>query len=107
MIDMVNIDITQDRVIINFSPMLGRTSRIEAGLVTEDLRAERPVRNLVDTELDDIISEIGELQTMDPKRYEEAMEHIVMARALNNIVKTIELSISMEMTGISYTLLAP
>lgn len=104
---MVNIDVTKDKVITNFSPMLGRTTRTETGLVTEDLKAERPVRNVVDTELDDIIFEIRELQKADQKRYDEVMEHITMARVLNNIVKTIELDASMEMTIISYTLLAP
>lgn len=104
---MVNIDVTRDRVIINLSPMVGRTTRTEIGLVTEDLKAERPVRNVIDTELDDIISEIWELQNTDPKRYDEVMEHVTMARILNNIAKTVELDVSMEMTIISYTLLAP
>ena len=61
---MVNINIDKDRLIITLPPIIGtrrRSTRIEKGLVTEDFKAQRPVRNVnnskmlfVDTELDDI-----------------------------------------------------
>ncbi len=101
---MVNIDITKDKVVIHFEPMLVRITRLESGLVTEDLKSERPIRNLVDTRLDDILSEIKDLKRIDPKRYEDAMAYITMARSLNNIAKTIEESVNIEMMDLLHVL---
>lgn len=45
----INIDATKDKVIINFKPMLVRTTRMESSLVTEDIKSKRPVRNVIYT----------------------------------------------------------
>jgi len=73
-------------------------------LVTEDLGSERPIRNLIDTELDDILSEIGDLQKIHPDAYKNILEQIDQARILNNISKTIQMSVQLQMTDIYYTL---
>ncbi len=90
---MVNINIDKNRLIIILPPIIGtrrRSTRIEKGLVTEDFKAQRPVRNVVDTELDDIISEIKDLETASLAKYEKIMEAIEEARLINNILKTVE-----------------
>lgn len=54
---MVDINIDKNRLIITLPSIIGtkrRSTIIEKGLVTEDLKAQRSVRNVVDTELDDI-----------------------------------------------------
>ena len=54
---MVDINVDKNRLIITLPPIIDtrrRSTRIEKGLVTEDLKAQRSVRNVVDTELDDI-----------------------------------------------------
>lgn len=103
---MVNIDadLIRNKLIINFEPMLGRTKRIEFGLVTEELDTGRPVRNLIDTGLDDIVSEIGELQRIDSNVYKNIMEQIDETRVLNNISKTIQISVQNQIADIFYTL---
>lgn len=73
-------------------------------MVTEDLGSERPIRNLIDTELDDILSEIGDLQKIHPDAYKNILEQIDQARILNNISKTIQMSVQLQMTDIYYTL---
>lgn len=102
----INIDATKDKVIINFKPMLVRTTRMESSLVTEDIKSKRPVRNVIYTVLDDILHEVkmGDLKQIDPKRYEETMESITEARTLNNVAKTIEESVHMKMAEIYYIL---
>jgi hypothetical protein len=100
----IDTEVVRDKLIINFKPMLARTTRMEMGLVTDNLKAQRPVRNVTDTTLDDILYDIKDLQKIDPKRYEEVMEHIIEARTLNNIVKTVENSVDMKMADIYYTL---
>ena len=90
---MVEINIDENRLIITFPPIIGtkrRSARIEKGLVTEDLKSQRPIRNVVDTELDDIISEIKDLETASLAKYEKIMEAIEEARLINNILKTVE-----------------
>lgn len=90
---MAEINIDKNRLIITLPPIIGtrrRSTRIEKGLVTEDLKSQRPVRNVVDTELDDIISEIKDLETASLAKYEKIMEAIEDARLINNILKTIE-----------------
>ena len=106
---MINIDtdLSGNKLTINFEPTVSRTSRLESGLVTENLEAERPVRNTIDTQLDDIIDEIRDLQKIEPDTYKDVMEQIEYARVLNNIVKTIEMSVQIQMTGIFYTLTIP
>ena len=55
---MVDINVDKDKLVITLPPTTGtrrRSVRIEKGLVTEDLKVQRPVRNVIDTELDDII----------------------------------------------------
>lgn len=95
---MVEINIDKNRLIITLPPIIGtrrRSTRIEKGLVTEDLKSQRPVRNVnnskmlsVDTELDDIISEIKDLETASLAKYEKIMGTIEEARLINNILKT-------------------
>lgn len=90
---MVDINIDKNRLIITLPPIIGtrrRSTRIEKGLVTEDLKSQRPVRNVVDTELDDIISEIKDLETASLAKYEKIMGTIEEARLINNILKTVE-----------------
>lgn len=90
---MVDINIDKNRLIITLPPIIGtrrKSTRIEKGLVTEDLKAQRPVRNIVDTELDDIINEIKDLETASLAKYEKIMESIEDARLVNNILKTVE-----------------
>lgn len=90
---MVDINVDKNKLIINLPPIIGtrrRSTRIEKGLVTEDLKAQRPVRNVVDTELDDIIGEIKDLETASLAKYEKIMEAIEEARLINNILKTVE-----------------
>ena len=90
---MVNINVDKNKLIITLPPITDtrrRSTRIEKGLVTEDLKAQRPVRNIIDTELDDIISEIKDLETASLAKYEKIMETIEEARLINNILKTVE-----------------
>lgn len=90
---MVDINIDNDRLIITLPPIIGtkrRSTRIEKGLVVSNLKAQRPVRNVVDTELDDIISEIQDLKTASLAKYEKIMEDIEWTRLINNILKTVE-----------------
>ena len=90
---MVDINIDKNRLIITLPPIIGtrrRSTRIEKGLVTEDLKSQRPIRNVVDTELDDIISEIKDLETASLAKYEKIMGSIEEARLINNILKTVE-----------------
>lgn len=90
---MVDINIDNDRLIITLPPIIGtkrRSTRIEKGLVVSNLKAQRPVRNVVDTELDDIISEIQDLKTASLAKYEKIMEDIEGTRLINNILKTVE-----------------
>lgn len=100
----VNIDIIKDKVIISFKPMLVRTTKMEMVLTTDDVKADRPIRNLTDTLLDDIISEIEDLQKTDPKRYNKVMEQIIETRTLNNVAKTVEDVVEMKKIDIFYTL---
>jgi len=90
---MVDINIDKNRLIITLPPIIDtrrRSTRIEKGLVTEDLKSQRPIRNVVDTELDDIISEIKDLETASLAKYEKIMGSIEEARLINNILKTVE-----------------
>ena len=90
---MVNINVDKNKLIITLPPITDtrrRSTRIEKGLVTEDLKAQRPVRNIIDTELDDIISEIKDLETASLAKYEKIMETIEEAILINNILKTVE-----------------
>ena len=89
----MNINVDKNKLIITLPPITDtrrRSTRIEKGLVTEDLKAQRPVRNIIDTELDDIISEIKDLETASLAKYEKIMETIEEARLINNILKTVE-----------------
>ena len=55
---MVDINVDKNKLIIALPPITDtrrRSIRIEKGLVTEDLKVQRPIRNIIDTELDDII----------------------------------------------------
>lgn len=90
---MVDINVDKNKLVITLPPIIGtrrRSTRIEKGLVTEDLKAQRPVRNVVDTELDDIINEIKDLETASLAKYEKIMESIEETRLINNILKTVE-----------------
>lgn len=90
---MVDINIDKNKLVITLPPIIGtrrKSIRIEKGLVTEDLKVQIPVRNVIDTRLDDIISEIKDLETTNPEKYEKIMEDIEEARLINNILKTIE-----------------
>jgi hypothetical protein len=103
---MINIDtdLIGNKLIINFELALGDTIRIESGLVTEKFGAGRPVRNLIDTELDDIVSQIRELQRIDTNAYNDIMKQIDQTRIFNNVSKTIQILVQNKMTGIFYTL---
>ena len=90
---MVDINVDKNKLIITLPPITDtrrKSARIEKDLVTEDLKAQRPIRNVIDTELDDIISEIKDLETASLVKYEKIMEVIEEARLMNNILKTIE-----------------
>jgi hypothetical protein len=90
---MVDINVDKNKLVITLPSIIGtrrRSTRIEKGLAIEDLKAQRPVRNIIDTELDDIISEIKDLETASLAKYEKIMEAIEEARLINNIFKTIE-----------------
>lgn len=100
----IDMEIVRDKLTINFKPMLIRTTRMEMGLVTDDLKAKRPVRNVTDTILDDILYDIKDLRRIDPKRYEEVIELITETRTLNNIAKTIENSTNVKIADIYYVL---
>ncbi len=105
---MVNINIDKDILIITL-PIIGtrrRSIRIEKGLVTEDLKAQRPIRNVVDTEIDDIISEIKDLKTASLAKYEKINEAIEEARLINNILKTVEELRNDNMVDIYHELLS-
>ena len=106
---MVDINIDKNKLVIILPPIIDtrrRSTRIEKGLVTEDLIAQRPVRNVVDTELDDIISEIKDLETASLAHYEKIMETIEEARLINNILKTIEELRNDNMINIYHELLS-
>lgn len=95
---MADINIDENKLVITLPPITDtrrRSTRIEKGLVVSNLKAHRPVRNVnnskmlsVDTELDDIISEIQDLKTASLAKYEKIMEAIEEARLINNILKT-------------------
>ena len=89
---MVDIDVDKNKLIITLPPITARRkfTRIEKSLATEDLLAQRSVRNVIDTELDDIIGEIKDLETASHAKYEKIIETIEEARLINNILKTIE-----------------
>lgn len=97
---MAEINVDKNRLIITLPPITGtrrRSTRIEEGLVIEDLKSQRPIRNVnnskmlsVDTELDDIISEIKGLETASLAKYEKIMGTIEETRLINNILKTVE-----------------
>jgi hypothetical protein len=90
---MIDINVDKNKLVITLPSITGtrrRSTRIEKGIVTEDLKAQRPIRNIIDTELDDIISEIKDLETASLAKYEKIMEAIEEARLINNIFKTIE-----------------
>ena len=77
---MVGINIDENKLIINLPPITvgirRRSTRLEKGLATENLTAKRPIRNIVDTELDDIINEIKDMETASLAKYEKINEVI-------------------------------
>ena len=90
---MVDINVDKNKLVITLPPIIGtrrKSTRIEKGLATEDLTVKRPIRNVTDTELDDILNEIKDLETASLAKYEKIMEIIEEARLTNNILKTIE-----------------
>ncbi len=90
---MVDIKVDKNKLVIILPPITNtrrKSTRIEKGLATEDLKVQRPIRNIVDTELDDIINEIKDLETASLVKYENIMEKIEDARLINNILKTVE-----------------
>ena len=90
---MVDINVDKNKLIITLPPIIdtrGKSARIEKSLVTEDLKAQRYVRNVIDTELDDIISEIKDLEAASLAKYQKINEVIEETRLINNILKTIE-----------------
>ena len=104
---MVNINVDNNKLIITLPPITGtrrKSTRIEKGLVTEDLLAQRSVRNVIDTELDDIISEIKDLEFASLAKYEKIMESIEESRLINNILKTVEEITNDDMVNIYYEL---
>lgn len=106
---MVKINIYKDKLTITLPPIIGtrrKSISIEKGLVTEDLKVQRPVRNIIDTELDDIISEIKDLETISLAKYEKIMETIEETRLINNILKTIEEIRNDDMIEIYHELLS-